>query len=1316
MKQRSSFFLIVALLLFGATSVFADYGIYFQYGKITPSEYEFRIENVPTGGHAVLQFFEPLSRSDRSRLESAGIELLGYLPQRAYAVKLTKELSARELTSLGVRAALPFAPEYKLHPRILAGDFGDWSVYGENLRMFNVDIFSDVKLVDAAAALNNAGFEVGDHIDVSHTLVVAIDPAKLMDAALLDPVMFINEMSPPLEHLNATVRTRLHVNEVQAAPYNLSGQGVTLLVYDGGLADGTHPDFAGRFTAMEDGAVADHPTHVAGTAGGSGSASGGTYRGMAPAVTIISGEYDACTPFCFYNSPADVSADYITARTNHGIELTTNSMGANIDPNSYPCSWFGDYELTSRILDGMVKHTVDRPLTMFWAAGNERGGTNCGISSYRCMSIPASAKNIMTIGATTSADVLASFSSFGPTDDGRIKPEVVAMGVNVNSCAPGGGYQVMSGTSMATPASAGVACLVLEQWHLLYPGAPDPLPEAIKALFINSTTDLGSAGPDYQSGFGLINAQKAVDQLRAGGVRQGSLEIDQTLDIEFEVAENTPSIDVSLAWTDVPAVGNVTPTLVNDLNIVLISPANLGYQPWVLNPASPGTAAQPGTDSVNVCEKVRVNNPIPGTWRARVFGTINSGEAQTFALASSVPLVDEWCAISGHIHLVGQPNTHLAGVVEVVGEGIVALTDQDGAYTIYVPRGETYQLRGRSFGHIPVTIDVSANQATISQDFALVNTTSTVTVNGTVETQLGAPVAGAVVTYEFPNATIDDDTADANGNFTVALPISETYVFHAESGGLHATQSVTLPNNGSIDLTLTIEDTQFSPVGPDGGGYYCYESSDTGYAPTFEFTSIAPAAGGPGTLIGPGTGNDWIIQVPLPFNARFYGTIVGGLSVSADGWIGFGAVAGGAQPWTNGFIPSDDLPNNAVYVFWDDLFPYRQDVGGQIASYYDEPNGRFIIEYYQVSQFDPATNLVTAQFVLYTQGARPTTTGDSEFEIHYERFDYDGPDADMDATLGIENSNGSAGLMVYFDGGSDPNQGVITAGTALRYTTGPILGTGTVTGQITAIPATDLSTATLRMGALAFAPESDGSFSVSGVPSGQFRLEFEFAGYENLTSEQFTIPVGGTANVDMNAYRLDAPETLEGDYDTSVNEILLTWNAPTWADGLRDGGDRSLDALSNYTLLIGGRAPITGIADTFFVYSPPSLGVYRFWVAANYDGGVSDSSNLVQFIVTEIVAADDHTALIPDEFYLNQNYPNPFNPTTTIAFGLPVESHVTLDVYDITGRVVARLLNSRVSAGHHQVNFDAARLGSGVYFYRIDTGAEQEIRKMMLLR
>jgi hypothetical protein len=88
----------------------------------------------------------------------------------------------------------------------------------------------------------------------------------------------------------------------------------------------------------------------------------------------------------------------------------------------------------------------------------------------------------------------------------------------------------------------------------------------------------------------------------------------------------------------------------------------------------------------------------------------------------------------------------------------------------------------------------------------------------------------------------------------------------------------------------------------------------------------------------------------------------------------------------------------------------------------------------------------------------------------------------------------------------------------------------------------------------------------------------------------------------------------------------------------------------------------------------------------------------------------------PLAFTLGQNYPNPFNPSTTIRYGLPVRSHVSLSVYNTLGQQVAQLVNGEVDAGYHEVTFDAPALPSGVYFYRLQAGSYVEAKKLCLVR
>ena len=89
---------------------------------------------------------------------------------------------------------------------------------------------------------------------------------------------------------------------------------------------------------------------------------------------------------------------------------------------------------------------------------------------------------------------------------------------------------------------------------------------------------------------------------------------------------------------------------------------------------------------------------------------------------------------------------------------------------------------------------------------------------------------------------------------------------------------------------------------------------------------------------------------------------------------------------------------------------------------------------------------------------------------------------------------------------------------------------------------------------------------------------------------------------------------------------------------------------------------------------------------------------------------------IPTKFSLEQNYPNPFNPTTVISYKMPINSLVTIKVYDVLGRDVQTLVNERLNAGSHSVTFGAKNLPSGVYFYELRAGYYSSAKKLVLLK
>jgi hypothetical protein len=223
---------------------------------------------------------------------------------------------------------------------------------------------------------------------------------------------------------------------------------------------------------------------------------------------------------------------------------------------------------------------------------------------------------------------MSDFSSWGPTDDGRIKPDVVADGVNVLSCigTADNAYDTYSGTSMATPATTGSLLLLQEYYAKLHSGA-FMRSATLKGIVIHTADEAGPAdGPDFTFGYGLVNIKKAAALITA----DTSVIRDQRI---YEDSLNNaahPSFTVSLVasgkgplvatitWTD-PAgtpvtsnlLNNTTKMLVNDLDLRITS-GSTTWMPYILDATQPGKAATTGDDALNNVEKIVINNPVPG--------------------------------------------------------------------------------------------------------------------------------------------------------------------------------------------------------------------------------------------------------------------------------------------------------------------------------------------------------------------------------------------------------------------------------------------------------------------------------------------------------------------------------------------------------------------------------------------------------------------------------------------------------------------------------------------------------------------------------
>ena len=612
--------------------------------------------------HIVIQFQVPLLNSQRAALKAAGVELLSYLGSNAFfaAVDATRLDADRAAGVATIQQVEAIDPLVKLTPRLARNETPPWAVVNadtgeEPIIGMYVTFHRDVDLQGVGIPLIEL-YEgtVRDMLESINALVVEMPQNLVHNLAAEDAVQWIEEALPRLSECNNSNRVMSQADDVQTAPYNLDGTGVTVLVFDGGTVRATHHDFSGRLIIGDSDTVSDHSTHVAGTIGGDGSSSGGLYRGMAPNCSLLSYgfEYDNSGTF-LYDNPGDIENDYRNAIA-RGADLANNSIGTNTETNFFDCEIQGNYGTTSILIDSIVNGAVSdgQPFRIIWANGNERQGSRCdieGFGDYYSMAPPAGAKNHIAIGAVNSNDgSMTSFSSWGPMDDGRMKPDLCAPGCQsdddegVTSCSSSSdtAYTTKCGTSMAAPTATGLATLLLQDFRDQYPDYPDPRNATIKVLFAQTAQESNNVGPDYQTGYGIIRIKDAIDFMRVGNFEENEISQGESVQYYVNVPAGASELKATLAWDDHPGTANVNPTLVNDLDLEVYDPSNNRYYPWTLDPSNPSApAVQTTRNSLDNIEQVLVNNPVAGQWRVVVQGHTVPEGPQTFSICASPSLV-----------------------------------------------------------------------------------------------------------------------------------------------------------------------------------------------------------------------------------------------------------------------------------------------------------------------------------------------------------------------------------------------------------------------------------------------------------------------------------------------------------------------------------------------------------------------------------------------------------------------------------------------------------------------------------------------------
>ncbi len=634
--------------------------------------------------HALVQVNEVLNKASRDALAAEGIQLQRYVGDNAYfaLIEAGRADVAAPLTNSVIRRIDVIDRNWKLHEDISAGIIQPWMVIrqeivedkqgdelsGEELQKqaavrtivaMYVQFHTDVDLNTEAVRLAKLhGATVRSSIESINGLVVHMPWSNINALADEDAVSWMEPPLPKLEEINAENRAITGVDIVNAAPYNLDGSGVNVLVYDGGGVLDSHADFSGRATiGMSDtSGTSDHATHVAGTIAGDGSITLAN-RGMAPAALITSYGFEqegGLSEGFLYTDPGDFEDDYTEAITVYGADLSNNSIGTNTAPNGFPCEWEGNYGLMGSLIDAMVKGTTTgSPFRVVWANGNERQGSQrCG-ATYLTTAPPACGKNHITVGAlNANDDSVTSFTSWGPADDGRMKPDISAPGCQsdgdggVTSLSSSGGYTVKCGTSMASPTVAGLVALMLQDYRDFYPGEPDFRNSTAKAILACTAQDIVNPGPDFQSGYGSVRIQPAIDLIRSGDFTENEVDDGNTTGFVVVVDPGTSELKITIAWDDEPGTPNVNPVLVNDLDLVVTSPSGTRFYPWTLDAGNPANDAVRTTENhVDNIEQVFVPNPEAGGWNVEVVGFSVPSGPQPFSIASTSFLVN--CSSAG---------------------------------------------------------------------------------------------------------------------------------------------------------------------------------------------------------------------------------------------------------------------------------------------------------------------------------------------------------------------------------------------------------------------------------------------------------------------------------------------------------------------------------------------------------------------------------------------------------------------------------------------------------------------------------------------
>jgi serine protease AprX len=638
----------------------------------------------------------PLIEAWRKQLDDANVRLLDALAEGGYKARLRTEQLAglralpfvQSITWISPEASVP-----KVMTRSVPGPNNRPPASGYNMLAFDVRLHDPNDRQKVEGWLNDRNVAIAGSSGRKIRIYVLEDSPVLGELPQLTEVDTLAEYKKP-QLYNQFARRLLGIDGPPGSPPSTyvtqDGTDQIVAVADTGIDD-QHPDFQGRIVGkIPRGRPNDtsdpegHGTHVAGSILGDGAASGGQIKGIAPNAKL------------FFQSLLDANGEL------GGLPLDLNELfdeayqaGARIHNNSWGADRQSSYTIDSEEVDEYVNSHKDMLIVI--AAGNAgiSGAVpkkaDPGFVDWLSIGSPASCKNALTVGASRSdrtdgpmaavtwgtgwpnafpsppianesvsgdPDSLAAFSSRGPCDDHRIKPDVVAPGTDIlstkSSLAPisnyWGAYPTQSqvkdphyafdgGTSMATPLVAGCAALV-RQYYTKDRQHLEPSAALLKATLVNSTEWLNgndstakiTGKPNFHQGNGRVCMNRAIPNVFRPGMALQFVDDWKTFQFtrtgqrkryQFVLPAGAPDLRICMAYTDAPARG-----LQNNVNL-MAQHLESGTK-YLGNAELPDALTLPDPD--NNVECVRIENPPAGTYFIQVFAGNLLKPPQDFAL------------------------------------------------------------------------------------------------------------------------------------------------------------------------------------------------------------------------------------------------------------------------------------------------------------------------------------------------------------------------------------------------------------------------------------------------------------------------------------------------------------------------------------------------------------------------------------------------------------------------------------------------------------------------------------------------------------